>query len=357
MTQLCLKQLVLSDQPIHNGVPFSFGNKQGRPTTLSQYAFVRQKNYGNTQRYGVVGWVEGEHLRFEDILAPQGRLVLNGLLASQGVTWHENVIPYFREKHFKSKQDETKLNFDFVIGPGFIAELEDIDERVLYDYKTIMQRKNSIDQEVPIETFLLAQSYDQIRLKGWPDLAQLQTGGRNRPTKVQSEARRFLSCLQEYDEYLINDVGRFRFDLSFNQLTASDEWMEAIAEIFNKDIEAKEHLVTLEMVRSMLKRKYQRLGMFLSTKSKVDVLKLFQGIWYDTENRYLVGSTDSLKNEQARAHLVRQFNIYFGQENFDILPLLDMMAVKFVRHQQFTVYPFPFHLIDLYVENKLRYLE
>lgn len=77
MTQLCLKQLVLSDQPIHNGVPFSFRNKLGQPTTLSQYAFVRQKNYGNNQRYGVVAWMEGEYLRFEDILAPQGRLVLN----------------------------------------------------------------------------------------------------------------------------------------------------------------------------------------------------------------------------------------------------------------------------------------
>ena len=31
-------------------------------------------------------------------------------------------------------------------------------------------------------------------------------------------------------------------------------------------------------------------------------------------------------------------------------------SVKFVRLNQYTVYPYAFHLIDLYVENVLRFL-
>jgi hypothetical protein len=93
--------------------------------------------------------------------------------------------------------------------------------------------------------------------------------------------------------------------------------------------------------------------MFLSDKSK-DV-HMYQGIWYDDEHCYMVGSAQPLNQRQPRAHLIRRFNVYQGAEGFDIQPFLLTMAVQFVRHHQYTVYPYPFHFIDLYVENVLRY--
>lgn len=357
LNELYLKYFILRNQPIVNSLPNLFQDKHGHSILLSQFAFVRQANYGDKGRYGVLAWVVGENLHFEDIGAPAGREVLNNLLVNQGLPSFDEILIEFAKRNRKKKQDTNEWNFDFVIGPGFVAEIEDINERVLYDYETIMQRKHSVAQEIPLEEFLLAQHYEQLRHTGWPDLAQLEMNSSSKPTKAQRAASKFLSCLQEFDDYLINEVGQFRFDLSFSQLTSSPEWTETIAAIFNKGIEENTRRVIPETVGSTLKREYQKLGMFLSTKSTVDVLKLYQGIWYDAANRYMVGATQNLNDKQARAHLIRQFNVYFGQENFDILPLLDMMAVKFVRHQQFTVYPFPFHLIDLYVENKLRYLE
>jgi len=56
-----------------------------------------------------------------------------------------------------------------------------------------------------------------------------------------------------------------------------------------------------------------------------------------------------MNQKQPRAHLIRRFGVYQG--SFDIQPLLLAMSVQFVRHRQYTVYPYPFHLIDLYVEN------
>jgi hypothetical protein len=282
-----------------------------------------------------------------DIQDPQGRVVLNDLLSNQGVSWHEDIIPMFREKYFKRKQDETELNFDFVIGPGFVAEIEDINERVLYEYDEIMARRQSLHQPRDLEDFALAPHYNRLKKTQWPTSEKLRDPMATRTTKTWIQATEFLNQLEKFDAYL-SQIRSYFITSSFTELASSPERQERIAEIFGKS--------TPELGRRALKALYQKLGMFLSTKSTVDVLKLYQGIWYDTANRYMFGATLNLNNKQARAHLIRQFNVYYGQENFDILPLLDMMAAKFVRHQQFTVYPFPFHLIDLYVENKLRYL-
>ena len=44
-----------------------------------------------------------------------------------------------------------------------------------------------------------------------------------------------------------------------------------------------------------------------------------------------------------------------GEAHFDDVQFLSTMGVLFVRSQQYTVSPYYFHLIDLYVENVLRY--
>jgi hypothetical protein len=58
---------------------------------------------------------------------------------------------------------------------------------------------------------------------------------------------------------------------------------------------------------------------------------------------------------QERAHLIRRFQIMQGGAHFNREHLLSTMGVLFVRPRQYTVSPYYFHLIDLYVENVLRY--
>jgi hypothetical protein len=106
-------------------------------------------------------------------------------------------------------------------------------------------------------------------------------------------------------------------------------------------------------VRSRLKRLYQRRGMFLSDKA-ADV-QYYQGIWYDSEGRFMVGSPEQMKFDQARAHLIRRFDIYCANERFPIELFLNTLGVLFVRPEQYTVYPYPFHLIDQYVEARLHW--
>jgi hypothetical protein len=44
-----------------------------------------------------------------------------------------------------------------------------------------------------------------------------------------------------------------------------------------------------------------------------------------------------------------------GEGHFDPQEHLAAMAVQFVRPRQYTVLPYYFHLIDLYVDTVLRY--
>jgi len=104
-----------------------------------------------------------------------------------------------------------------------------------------------------------------------------------------------------------------------------------------------------------IKGLYQKMGWFSSDKAKE--LHLYEGIWYDeSDYSYLVGSARPMKPKQPRAHFILRFDVYMGADHFDIQPLLLATSVQFVRLNQYTVYPYAFHLIDLYVENVLRFL-
>ncbi|MBI1280122.1 MAG: hypothetical protein GC179_18480 [Anaerolineaceae bacterium] len=95
--------------------------------------------------------------------------------------------------------------------------------------------------------------------------------------------------------------------------------------------------------------------MFPGDKEK-DV-HLYQGIWYDDERRFMVGSPEGLKDRQVHAHRIRQFDVLSGDGRFDMDLFLQTLAVTFVRNKQYTVVPYFFHLIDIYVENILKWQE
>ena len=99
--------------------------------------------------------------------------------------------------------------------------------------------------------------------------------------------------------------------------------METIGRIFG----LKKSTKTQKYNRRRLQNIYKNLSMFAGDKEK-DV-HLYKGIWYDNENRFMVGSSQALKEKQPRAHRVRQFDVLFGNEHFDIELMLQTLAVSF----------------------------
>ena len=157
----------------------------------------------------------------------------------------------------------------------------------------------------------------------------------------------FYRRLLKYDE-LLEKVAVTHPTISFQEMTRG-AWSEHIARIFGGEVksEGRYH-------RGIIAAIYRKRGMFLSEKGR-DV-QLYQGIWHDKSNAFLVGSPTGMNVQgQERAHLIRRFQVMQGEASFKREQLLSPMSVLFVRPGQYTVSPYYFHLIDQYVENVLRY--
>jgi hypothetical protein len=228
-----------------------------------------------------------------------------------------------------------------------------LEERVLYDYNEISRRKQEQRQDYSIATLKLVPHYDTVKQKTMLTFAQLSqqgflNGSQGSGSVAARQSLTFYKRLLAYDAFL-DEVAITHPRLSYQELT-SGEWLERIARIFDSraNDEGKYH-------RRIIAGIYNKRGMFLSERG--DNVQLYQGIWYDDTNAFLVGSPTSMNTQgQDRAHLIRRFQIMQGSSHFDKEQLLTTMGVLFVRPKQYTVSPYYFHLIDLYVENVLRYM-
>ncbi|MEN8220268.1 MAG: hypothetical protein ABFS56_28735 [Pseudomonadota bacterium] len=90
------------------------------------------------------------------------------------------------------------------------------------------------------------------------------------------------------------------------------------------------------------------LGIELRSTKKT-VTDWSKGILFDPEKlQYMVGQKNAFKDEQTRSNLIRGIILIDGEFNPDkFFPLLD---VTFVRYNQYTVLPFPFKLIEKFIQ-------
>ena len=346
LAQLYLKDVICYGRSVQERLPVA-------PTGL---VFIRKDHYFPKQpTYETLLSFEDGRLHFLDLRDPQQRQQADALLAQLGIDWeemYEEMLVQHKKMGSQNEEGKELSYYDIIVGPGLFIELEDLNERVLYDYDEIMRRKAAVSMARPIEHFKLLPHYNEIRNKPLLSMEDLHRRGLLEPgasatTTAESESLQFYRQLAEYDAFL-DELQLDYPEISFNALTEGER-LEQIYRIF--DFQPDKHG---RYTRGQIKALYQKRGWFSSEKKK-DV-HLYEGIWYDAEHCYLVGSSQSMKQQQPRAHLIRRFTIYRGEERFDIRPLLLATSVQFVRYNQYTVYPYAFHLIDLYVENMLRFL-
>ncbi len=326
------------------------------PLLLEDMAFIR-KGRDDGATFTTALWFEENQLHFADLRNPEESAPFFQLLDTWEVDWDEQYERLLMERCRAIEDDQRKdlPAFDIMVGRDLFVAIEDLEERVLYNYDEIDRRRQEQRMAYPIEQLRLASRYAEIQKKrpsllSLDQLAQrgLLDGSRLPATAQERQSLAFYRQLQQYDA-LLDEIAVTYPTLSYQELT-SGEWLERIARIFGSKAtdEGKYR-------RSMIARLYQDLDMFLSEKGR-DV-HLYQGIWYDETNAFLVGSPTGMNvGGQERAHLIRRFQVLQGAAHFDKEQVLSTMGVLFVRHNQYTVSPYYFHLIDIYVENVLRYL-
>jgi len=359
LNQLVLKQLVLNDTPIVEWLPFMAATDS---PSLQSYIFVRRQTYQSVS-YTVLLFFEAGRAMFLNLNAPEAKARRDSLLAGLGLNWMHDVIAPWRVKHgMEQGEGDAKTPYLFILGSGLVVEVEDCDEHVLYNYDTMRARQEAVEQPVQLADLKLAPHYDDLRTQKMVPLARLVGAARSEAPMSARAANTIQASAQFYDrlkrlDAFLDELAAHHRRISFNALTRGENGDRLEASIFAPDeVDARAAVrvaTEFSTVRTWLKRLYQRRGMFLSDKAS-DV-QYSQGIWFDPEGRFMVGSPDQMKFDQARAHRIRRFHAYRGGEHFPLALFLNTLGVLFVRPEQYTVYPYPFHLIDQYVETRLHW--
>ena len=340
LNQLFLKDLILRGRDVTTRLPLA-------PINL---VFVHRENQGRGQKkqeYEVATYFEGNTVRFLNLSDLGDRNAFYDLMDKLGVDW-ENCYDQLRARYKKSNDGEDLNTYDVIVGPGLFVDIEDAHEALLYEYEEILRRIDAYNQSFPLDELKLAAHYDTlIEDRTLSEDMLLMRGYIQKPkplsmpkNKKHREAVELYYALQEYDAFLDELKSRYE-TITFGTLTNEESLMERIRSIFQFE------------TRRGLRDLYKLTGKFAGVREE-NVIPIYKGIWYMPDDlRYVVGDTYGMNSVQARAHRVRRFAVYQGAEKFDIRSMLNAMSVKFVRLKQYTVYPYYFHLIDLYIDNVL----
>lgn len=343
LNELYLKCAVIKG-PAHFPLPFL-------PNGL---AFIRRARFDG-RTFTTALWFEEGQMHFADLGTPLQSKVFYQLLESWQVDWDEQYDQLLAKRRRIEENGNIRdlPTFDIIVGRDLFVAIEDLNERVLFDYNEINRRREEYTVNYPIEQLKLRPHYDKVKHATMLSLEKLSQRGlldsaKQPSTATERQSLTFIRQLEGYDA-LLEKIAITQPIVSYQALT-SGEWLERIARIFGSKAKGENKYHS-----NVIAGLYKKLGMFLSAKGQ-DVL-LYQGIWHDDTDAFLVGSPTGMNLQgQERAHLIRRFQIMQGSAHFDKNQLLATMGVLFVRYNQYTVSPYYFHLIDLYVENILRYV-
>lgn len=352
LSELLQKDLVINARNTQGILP-GFNASHAAENAFSKYLFVRKLTYTGIGNHWVLLYIDGDQLQFVDLRPSSNKHELYDRAEQLGMDWGE-VYDALCQKRFKKPDDKKLLTeFDVILSQNLAVEIEDIAESVLYEYDQIIARRTNLQQPMSIDELRLGHRYDDARTEAMLSLAELQQlgllTGKTPKSGKEKNSLSFYRKLSEFDDFL-DDIEMERTQISFDELTN-----EANLQTIGKILDLNKNSETGLYSRRGLWNIYKRCRMFPGDKEK-DV-HLYQGIWYDDERRFMVGSPEGLKDRQVHAHRIRQFDVLSGEGQFDMELLLQTLAVTFVRNKQYTVVPYFFHLIDIYVENVLRWQE
>lgn len=314
MNQLFLKDVVMRGRSINERLPGQF----------SPYIFVRKQTQ-NWTPYEVALYFDKGIVRFLNLGDPTQREVFAEQLRILNVSWDSNYRA-MSTRYKKGESAELK-RYDLIIGASLFVEIEDLNERVLYEFDEITERQGKKKLSLPLADFKLSNRYDDLRLGAMMSQTELlryrliDDGGNvlsDGQTNKQKQSVEFYVHLRRYDDVL-DEMALQYPEISFNELCEHEYWFPRIAQAFNKKPDGKG-----KYQPRFLKDLYKRIDMF-PTDREGELTPTYQGIWYDSNFRFIVGDVNSLKlTGQAKAHLVRQFVIYQGKGKFKIETLLDV---------------------------------
>jgi hypothetical protein len=345
--QLYLKNVVINQKPVSTFLPAS-----GNLASLMSYIYIRKQTYRGSSYHGAVR-VENDQLIFHDLRDPAQKTALSEVTSQWGYDWLNVEDILFKKYHKKKEDGEEVKDYDLILMPQCAIELETVYETVIYKYAEIERRFGVRTAKQPIESLYLLPHYDRIRSsKGTISHADLERlgllDGQEPNGERESTSVQFWQKLAEYDQ-LLDEVRMIQSRITYDEFVGMRR--NEIGHIFKFPKTAKGEYNTKQLLEFY--KVIWDIGGF-----KSDDVQMSKGIWYDLSDlAYTVGDVNGFKDAQDRANLVRRFGVLYGDSmGFDLQEFLEATAVQFIRYRQYTVFPYPFYLIEKYIQDVLYHL-
>jgi len=343
MNELFLKDLILNTRTVGERLP----------AFPSEWMFVHAENRETKDEtepkktYKVAMYVQDERLVFLD-WGHADKSQFWTMLEAWGV---EDAFEQIRrkERYNDAKEPSERPLLDVIVGPGLCIRIDTLPESIMYDYELLSKNSKLNAQCHTIQSLKLLPYFDQLRPEDSPPRADIETFFRASTAVSQPDKKTSQQALELYDNFVVYDALLDKYaaehedgvTLTLTELKEETESGDALGDKMRALFEPRQ-----------LTNYYKSIGLFGSMRPN-QLIATYQGIWYTDEDQYVVGAVKGMQETQAHAQLVRQVVQTAG--TLGIEKLLALTAVKFVRLEQYTIVPYPFHVIDLYIDNALRY--
>lgn len=344
--QLYLKNVVINQKKVSEYLPIS-----GNLKALMNYIYIRKQTYKGTS-YHVAVRVADDHLKFYDLRDPEQKVIFSEVTQVWGYDWLDIEDMLYQKYHKKREEGQEVRDYDLILMPKRAVELETVDETVIYKYSELERRLGTRSARQPVDQLFLMPHYDKLREKGMLSYEDLEAlgllGGRKPDGRSETASVKFWKSLQEYDE-LLEEVSTSQSRITYDEFVSMRR--NEIGRIFKFKKNKKGEYNTNPLLKF-----YKLIWDVHGFKS--DDVQMSKGIWYDLADlAYTVGDVNGFKNAQDKANLVRRFDVLYGDKaEFNLEELLEATAVQFIRYRQYTVYPYPFYLIEKYIQDVLFHL-
>jgi hypothetical protein len=346
--QVSLYQLYLKDVVINRRQASKYLPLSGTLSQLMNCIYIRKQTYRGVS-YHVALRMNEDQLEFYDLRDPSAKMRLTEVTIQWGYDWFD-VEDLLLEKYHKDRDEgEEVKDYDLVLLPTCALELETVDETVLYKYDEITRRYSIRQTKQPVEKFQLLPHYDTLRPKDTLSRVDMDALGlsKGRPPqgKRENASVDFWNKLVAYDA-LLDDIANVQSRITYDALI--EQRRDDIGAIFDLPRDKQGEYNTRQVLEYY--KTIWDIGGF-----KSEDVQMSKGIWYDpAEMAYIVGGVTGFNDAQDRANLIRRFDCLYGDcTRFDLQVFLEATAAQFIRYRQYTVYPFPFYLIEKQIQDVL----
>lgn len=226
-------------------------------------------------------------------------------------------------------EDTTKR--PFIISRDFVWEIGEGNGRVLNEDAIIQKRLESLEQPRPLKQFYPPQ-LDNPSF----DAAQLQAYAEFLDREVRQATISYLDLKTQYGKHIKDERGTI--------LVENGGFFSLLG------------IPNAQKFREYLK---EWIGLPLESVREGILFPVYKGIWYaPNTNHYVAGVKDTTTVDQERGHTLRRIMVHQGNREPDKLhdqlaqSFFPLLEVNFIRYRNYTVVPFPFRMIEMWLEER-----